>query len=264
MTKTKQYLVFMVGIALATSLSACNSEGSARSATESQHRAAPTATQSGTYDPTGPFARPAEMWHPMPGQPKSFEEFLTHQDLGSVVIGKAVSTEVLPIKSEGSLPKTIVTIKVDRSSNHIDAKPGTTVRVRYGGARTTRGFAHKLFSVKLKPNGEPESEPVSPDDKTPFEFPMFGVLPPQVDDEVLVFLEPTSPEYGYRLPVGGRCGEYRASGPGTNRPKTPGEYWRHTSGSDGHLAILTVDHLNQIIRELRTHKSDGTFKQREL
>lgn len=264
MTKMKHNVVFIVGMALAVSLSACSSEDTARSATESQHRASPSATQVGTYDPAEPFARPADEGHLIPGQPKSIEEFLTHQDLGSVVVGKAVSTEVLPIDSEGSIPETIVTVNVDRSSNHADAKPGTTVRVRYGGARTTRGFAHKLFSVKLKPNGQPESEPVSPDDKTPVDFPMFGVLPPQVDDEVLVFLEPTSPEYNHRLPVSGSRGAYRASGPGTNRPRTPGEYWRHTSGSDGHLAILTVDELNQKIGALHNSATTKDFKQQPL
>lgn len=197
-------------------------------------------------------------------RPKTFEEFLTYEKLDAVVTGKVVSSKVLPVRSPADYPKTVVTVAVAKSSNPDQVKPGSEVLVRFKGARTTKGAVHRIFETKQKPDGTTEGNVVSPDDSTPINFDMNGLVPPQAGDELLLFLKPHNKTNGDRWVLSGNRGTYLRGAAGASRSAVEGEYSRAVEGSDGHLARVSVAKLNQTISQILSQRSTTNFKHKPL
>lgn len=197
-------------------------------------------------------------------KPATFEEFLTYSTLDAVVTGKVLSTRVLPVNSPADYPNTVVTFAVEKSSKPEHVKPGSEVLVRYEGARTTKGEVHKIYEVKQKPNGGPEGSKVLPSDKTPITFDMNGQVPPQVGDQLLLFLEPHSETNGDRWVLSGHRGTYYRTKDNNARAEAGESYSRDTEGTDGHLAWLSVAKLNDVITRLKSQRSQNGFDHKPL
>lgn len=197
-------------------------------------------------------------------KPATFEEFLTHDGLDVVVTGQVLRTEVEPIESPADSPKTVVSFHVEKSSDVTNVKPGSKIKVRFDGARTTMGWVHKIHSVKLKPNGDLESAPVSPDDKTPVHFKVNGALPPETGDHMLLFLVPLDEKWGDRDVMSINRGAYFASSGGNSRSGSADTFSRKTNAEDSNLSQVRVGQLNQIISRLKNQRSDQGFKHNTL